>query len=76
MKHQHQQPEEQSPLTAGDALPDATGRRAPAARGLAADDASARTSAPIVTLNALETDAWWQEEDSVTHTGGVCLLIA
>ncbi|HHW86229.1 MAG TPA: hypothetical protein GX400_08470 [Chloroflexi bacterium] len=76
MKHQHQQPEEQSPLTAGDALPNATGRPAHAASGPAADDASAQASAPVVTLNAPEADSWWEEEDSMTRTGGVCLLIA
>lgn len=76
MKRHYQPTEDQAPLVPSAAQPDFAGRRACAVAGSAASDASAPYAAPVVTLAAPEGAAWWEEEEPVVRTGGVCLLIA
>lgn len=72
MKRQHKQPEVQPSPAIGDGLPDLAGQQALAAVGLAIGNAST----PMVTLAAPEGSVWWDEEEPVARTGGVCLLVA
>jgi len=76
MKRQHNQSDDQSPRTAGDALPDSTGRQTFTYTGLATGTDGCAPASPVATLNAPMGEAWWDEEEPMTRTGGVCLLIA
>lgn len=85
MKRQHKQPEAQSPLALGDAQLDFAGQPVGAAGETEETEflkktrsltACAPYPAPVVTLVAPEGNAWWDEEEPDTRTGGVCLLIA
>lgn len=82
MKHQHKQPEVQSPLAFGEILPDLAGHPVDAAKDTEflqetqCLTAGAPHPTPVVTLAAPEGSAWWEEDEPVTRTGGVCLLIA
>ncbi len=76
MKRHYQPTEDQTPLAPGAAQADFAGRRACAVAGSATSDAGAPQAAPVVTLAAPESAAWWEEAEPVARTGGVCLLIA
>lgn len=75
MKRQHTQPENQPPLTAGDALPGRAGQPVGAAKATPFLSASTPHPTHVVTLTTPEEEVWWDEEP-VTRAGGVCLLIA